>query len=61
MPELAVYEMIADWYARSQEFGTSLRDWITEVAIEKFQINPKGEVKGWIDSAVNILLESSFV
>lgn len=61
MPELAVYEMVADWYARSQEFGTCLRDWINEVAVEKFQININGEVKAWIDNATNTILESAFV
>lgn len=61
MPELAVYEMVADWYARAQEFGTCLRDWIDEVAVEKFKINVSGEVKSWIDKATNILLESAFL
>ncbi len=61
MPELAVYEMICDWYSRSQEFGTSLRDWIRSVAMDRFKINPDGEVKKWIDTATDILLESSFV
>jgi hypothetical protein len=38
MPEIAVAEMVCDWYARSQEFGTGLREWITTQAIERFQI-----------------------
>src|SRR5450755_1045681 len=28
MPEIFVAEMVCDWYARSQEFGTDLRVWI---------------------------------
>src|SRR5215831_18050233 len=39
MPALAVAEMVCDWYARSQEFGTGLRDWIEETAVERFSIN----------------------
>ena len=61
MPELAVYEMVADWYSRSQEFGTSLRDWINSTAIDKYKIVIDGEVHRWINKAVDILLENSFV
>ena len=30
MPEISVAEMVCDWYARAQEFGTGLRDWIVQ-------------------------------
>jgi hypothetical protein len=60
-PRLAVAEMIADWYARSQEFGTSLRDWIKNQAIERYKIDTKGQVYAWMNDFVNILLEDSFV
>lgn len=61
MPELAVAEMVCDWYARSQEFGTSLRDWIKQNAIDRFKIDLESEQYKWITNFVNILLEDHFV
>ena len=61
MPEIAVAEMVCDWYARSQEFGTSLRDWINTNAIDKFQIDLESEQHKWINKFVSILLEDHFV
>jgi hypothetical protein len=61
MPEIAVAEMVCDWYARSQEFGTSLRDWIKQNAIGKFKIDLESEQHAWINKFVNILLEDHFV
>jgi len=48
MPEIAVAEMVCDWYARSQEFGTGLREWITSEAVERFQIDVAGEGYAWV-------------
>lgn len=61
MPEIAVAEMVCDWYARSQEFGTGLREWITGQAVEKFQIDLEGERYGWVKKYVALLLEDHFV
>lgn len=61
MPELAVAEMVCDWYARSKEFSTSLRDWITNSAIEKFKIDIDGEVYKWINNFVSLILIDNFV
>lgn len=61
MPEIAVAEMVCDWYARSQEFGTGLREWITTQAIERFQIDTDDEQYGWVMKFVAILLEDQFV
>lgn len=61
MPEIAVAEMVCDWYARSQEFGTGLREWITTQAIERFQIDLESEQYGWIKKFVASLLEDHFV
>lgn len=61
MPEIAVAEMVADWYARSQEFGTGLRSWITDKAIERFDIDTESEQYAWIMDFVDLLLEGSFV
>ena len=61
MPEIAVAEMICDWYARSQEFGTGLRAWIETEAIKKFNIDKAGEQYKWIKEFLDILLEDTFV
>ncbi len=56
MPEICVAEMVCDWFARAQEFGTGLRDWITEQAIDKFAIDTSSETYRWIESFVDVLL-----
>ena len=61
MPEIAVAEMICDWYARSQEFGTNLREWIKTNAIDKFKIDLESEQYKWINNFVDMLLEDHFV
>jgi hypothetical protein len=61
MPELAIAEMVCDWYARSQEFGTSVRDWILESAIEKFKIDTDGSEYALVNKFLDILLEDNFV
>lgn len=61
MPEIYVAEMVCDWYARAMEFGTGLREWINEEAIEKFEIDLKGEQYDWIVKYTDILLQNSFV
>lgn len=61
MPELAVAEMVCDWYGRSQEFGTCLRDWITNVAIQRFKIEIDGEQHKWIKGFLDLLLVNNFV
>ena len=61
MPEIAVAEMVCDWYARSQEFGTGLRDWIKNRAVEKFQIDTAGEQYAWVQKFVDLLLQDHFV
>lgn len=60
MPEIAVAEMVTDWYARSTEFGSGLRDWIKSTAVSRFKIDVNGEQYAWINSCVNLLLEDSF-
>lgn len=60
MPPVAVAEMVCDWYARSQEFGTGLRDWIRDAAVERYAIAPDSQVRKLIDEYVGILLQDSF-
>jgi hypothetical protein len=61
MPDLAVAEMVCDWYARAQEFGTGLRDWIRDQAMERFKIKPATRQHQWITEFVDMLLEDPFV
>lgn len=61
MAEEPIAEMVCDWYARSQEFGTSLRDWIKQNAIDKFGISLESQQYKWINQFVDILLEDHFV
>jgi hypothetical protein len=61
MDEISVYEMVCDWYARSQEFGTNLRDWAEKAANGRYHIDDCPVQKKWIDNAVSLLLIDSFV
>ncbi len=60
MPEIAVVEMVCDWYARSQEFGTGLRDWVNTNAVERYEINKDSDQHRWIMSAIDLLLQDPF-
>jgi hypothetical protein len=60
MPRIAVAEMVCDWYARSQEFGTSLREWIKEDATPRFKITQDHEQSQWISRFLDLLLQDSF-
>ena len=60
MPEITVAEMVCDWYARSQEFGTGLREWITNVAIERYRINRETESFRQVEKFLDLLLEDHF-
>lgn len=59
MPDSYLAEMVCDWYARAQEFGTSLREWIQEVAYPRY--NPNSLTRDRIEDFLSILLEDSFV
>tara|TARA_Y100000310_G_C20487100_1_gene717398 strand:+ start:361 stop:984 length:624 start_codon:yes stop_codon:yes gene_type:complete len=60
MNKLATAEMVCDWYARSHEFGTSLRDWIKDKALERWKISPNGKKYKEIKYFVDLLLEKPF-
>ncbi len=59
MPEICIAEMVCDWYARSQEFGTGLREWIDKEAVKRYKI--KDAEYQQIKYFVDILLENQFV
>jgi hypothetical protein len=60
MPEIAVAEMVCDWYARSQELGTGLREWIRDEAIPRYGIDMEGEQYRWVQRFVDLLLQTRF-
>lgn len=60
MPRIDIAEMVCDWYARSTEFGTGLRDWITESAVNKYKIDLEGKQYKWMNDFVSVLLTNSF-
>lgn len=57
MPRVYVAEAVADWHARSTEFGSSLRDWIDREAMRKFSFGPHDEVGRQVADFVDLLLE----
>ena len=60
MPAIAIAEMICDWKARSEEFGTSLKDYIKDTALNRFNIPPTGRVSKIIKDYVDLLLDDDF-
>lgn len=60
MPEIAIGEFVCDCLARSMEFGTNFRDWLTEEAVDKYHIDINGEQWQWIQNFTNLLLQDSF-
>jgi hypothetical protein len=60
MPLVALAECICDWKARSEQFGTSLRDWIDEQATKRFDFTKNDEVYKEIMSLVDLLCEKPF-
>lgn len=60
MPNIAILEMVCDWKARSEEFGTSLRDWIDESALKRWNFTKNDEVYKKIIEYVDMICEKPF-
>lgn len=60
MPRMYVAEMVADWKARSEEFGTSLRDWIDEQACKRYKFSKDDRVYKDIMEFVDLLCATPF-
>ncbi len=60
MPRLYVGELVCDWKARSEEFGTSLRDYINEQATKRFSFTEEDQVYKEIMGFVDMLCEKPF-
>lgn len=61
MPDVYLAEMVCDCAARSAEFGSDLRKWITEVATKKYNFEITDRVGVTIMKFVNILLSPAFI
>ena len=60
MPDVYVCEMVCDWKSRSEEFGTSLREWIDEQAIKKWEFTKEDDVYKKIMEYVDLICETPF-
>jgi hypothetical protein len=61
MPDVYVAEMVCDWKARSEEFGSSLRDWIENEATKRFAFTKEDKVYKEIMEYVNLLCQTPFI
>lgn len=60
MPEVYIAEMVCDWKARSNEFGSDLRVWIKESATKRFEFSTHGKSYKKIKQFVDLLLDPAF-
>jgi hypothetical protein len=60
MPKIFVAEMVCDWKARSNEFGTDLRAWIENSAMSKYSFTKKDKIWKWIKEFLDLLLDKPF-
>jgi len=60
MPEIAIAEMVADIYARAQEFGTCLRDWIKGPGEKKYNFKKNDYKYNQLIGFVDLLLDAPF-
>lgn len=60
MPDVCIAEMVADWKARSSDFGTSLQEWIDNQAAIRFHYNKKQMIYKKIMRFTKLLLEKPF-
>ena len=56
MPEIYLAEIACDWFARSNEAGTDLRQWIKEEAVPKYNMSQQGKAYRLIKKYVDLLL-----
>lgn len=62
MPDVYVYEMVADWWSRSIELnGKHLSEWIDDVAMSRYDFNRYDRIYDVISEGINCILEPAFV
>lgn len=60
MSKIYLAECVADWHARSSEFGSDLSSWIIKSATNKYHFTIKDRVYKDIKYFVNLLLDKPF-
>lgn len=60
MPRIYLAEFVADITARSQEFGTDVRDWLKDKAFKKYKISSNCKVYKEIKDFMGLLLDKKF-
>lgn len=60
MPRIYVAEMVCDWYARSVEKGTDLKDFFLNQAIDKYKISKSGKKYKEIKYFIELILDKPF-
>lgn len=60
MNKVQVGEMVADWAARSSEFGNDIHEWIKNKAMVKYLFDEDSEVYETIEYYLNLLLDKPF-
>lgn len=60
MPRVVLAEMVADWVARGQEFGSDVLEFVHEVACPRYGITHDSPVYEQIFEFLGVLLERKF-
>jgi hypothetical protein len=60
MPDVYLAEFVCDAKARSEEFGTDLRNWINEIATKRWEFSKEDEVYKKIMDYINLLCDKPF-
>jgi hypothetical protein len=55
MDDVSLYEMLADWEARAEEFGVSVTEFLETKAFKKYNFDRNSEVFKKLDYAYNLL------
>lgn len=61
MPPLFLLELLCDWKARSEEFGTSLIEYIDNNATKRFKFDKNDEVYKTLIKYLDLLCDKPFV
>ena len=60
MPNVYVAEMVCDWSARSHENGTSIIDWIKNIATKKFDMTVQSKVYKQIKYYIDMIVANGY-
>ena len=59
MPPVRIAEMVCDWFSRSQEKGTDMKEWVN-TALKRFDIKPNTKLARQIREFTGLLLDPPF-